>query len=226
MRALQEELDDPAPADCGRCAVCAGSRFDVPLDPRLIEAAGRHLRSTPIELEVKKMAPDAGGVMRKIPEDVRVEPGWALARFGDGGWWPAVERGLRQGSFEDEVVVGLADVLRAAGVPVAWVTTVPSAALGDLIARLGQCLAAELGVPQMGLVSRTDDRPPQREMANATQQAANVRGAFAVIATPPPGAGVLLDDRRHSGWTMAMVGGQLRRAGAQRVVPLALGTLT
>ena len=58
------------------------------------------------------------------------------------------------------------------------------------------------------------------------QQAANVRGAFAVIGTPPPGTGVLLDDRRHSGWTMAMVGGQLRRAGARRVVPLALGTLT
>ncbi len=75
MRVLQEELDDPAPADCGRCAVCAGPRFAVPLDPALVEAAGRHLRATPIELEVKKMAPDTAGVMRKIPEEVRVEPG-------------------------------------------------------------------------------------------------------------------------------------------------------
>ena len=70
------------------------------------------------------------------------------------------------------------------------------------------------------------DRPPQREMANAVQQAANVRGAFAVISAPPPGTGILLDDRRSSGWTLAMVGGQLRRAGAERIVPLALGTLT
>jgi ATP-dependent DNA helicase RecQ len=62
-------------------------------------------------------------------------------------------------------------------------------------------------------------------MANATQQAANVRGAFKVIATPPRGLGVLLDDRRHSGWTLAMVGGQLRRAGAEAVVPLALATV-
>ena len=69
------------------------------------------------------------------------------------------------------------------------------------------------------------ERPPQREMANAAQQAANVRGAFAVIGTPPPGTGALLDDRRLSGWTMAMVGGQLRRAGAARVVPVALATL-
>jgi ATP-dependent DNA helicase RecQ len=36
---------------------------------------------------------------------------------------------------------------------------------------------------------------------------------------------VLLDDRRSSGWTLAMVGGQLRRQGAECVVPIALGTL-
>jgi ATP-dependent DNA helicase RecQ len=46
-----------------------------------------------------------------------------------------------------------------------------------------------------------------------------------VLATPPPGAGVLLDDRRSSGWTLAMAGGQLRKSGAERIVPLALGTL-
>ena len=83
------------------------------------------------------MAPDAAGAMRKIPEDARIEPGWALARFGDGGWWPAIERGLRAGSFDHEVAVGLADVLRSTGTPVAWITTVPSVRLGDLIARLG-----------------------------------------------------------------------------------------
>jgi ATP-dependent DNA helicase RecQ len=225
MRVLQEELDDPEPRDCGRCSVCTSPRFAQPPDPALVELAGRHLRSTPLELEVKKMAPDTAGAMRKIPEDARTAPGWALARFGDGGWWPAVERGLRHGTFENDVVLGIADILRAARVPVAWVTSVPSASRGEVIVRLAERVAAELGVPHVALVSRTEDRPPQREMANAVRQAANVRGAFAVTATPPPGTGVLLDDRRNSGWTMAMVGGQLRRAGAQRVVPLALGTL-
>jgi ATP-dependent DNA helicase RecQ len=225
MRVLQEELDDPDAQDCGRCSVCTAPRFAQPPDPALVELAQRHLRSRPLALEVKKMAPDAAGTMRKIPEDARIEPGWALARFGDGGWWPAVERGLRAGAFDDEVVVALADMVRTARESVSWVTSVPSVRLGDVVMRLAERLAVELGVPHVGLVTRKEDRPPQREMANAVQQAANVRGAFTVLGTPPAGTGVLLDDRRSSGWTLAMVGGQLRRAGADRVVPLALGTL-
>ena len=219
MRVLQEELDDPAPADCGRCSVCAGPRFAGSLEPALVEAAGRHLRSTPIELEVKKMAPDPAGTTRKIPEEVRVEPGWALARFGDGGWWPAIERGLRSGTFEDDVVEALRDLMRSAGAD--WLTCVPSVRLGDVLERLAELLS----VPHLHLVERVQDRPPQREMANAAQQVANVRGAFRVVGRPPAGVGVLLDDRRHSGWTLAMLGGQLRRAGAARVVPVALATL-
>jgi ATP-dependent DNA helicase RecQ len=225
MRVLQEQLADPQPGDCGRCAVCTAPRFADPPDQRLVELAGRHLRSRPIELEVKKMAPDAQGTMRKISEDARIEPGWALARFGDGGWWPAIARGLGDGSFDDEVVQALADIVRAHVPSAAWVCAVPSARLGDVLDGLAKRLAQALGLPSPALLTRAEARPPQREMENAVSQAANVRGAFRVIATPPRGTGVLLDDRRSSGWTLAMVGGQLRRAGAVRVVPLALGTL-
>ncbi len=158
MRRLQEELDDPDAEDCGRCSVCTAPRFAEPPDALLVESAERHLRSRPVDVEVKKMAPDATGAMRKIPEDVRTEPGWALARIGDGGWWPAVERGLRSGALEHDVLVGLADVLRGAHVPVAWVTTVPSSRLGQLMTQLGERLAAELGVPYADLVRRVQDR--------------------------------------------------------------------
>jgi ATP-dependent DNA helicase RecQ len=77
MRTLQEELDDPDAQDCGRCSVCTAPRFAQPPDPALVELAERHLRARPVELEAKKMAPDATGTMRKIPEDARTEPGWA-----------------------------------------------------------------------------------------------------------------------------------------------------
>ena len=226
MRTLQEQLDDPDPQDCGRCAVCTAPRYGDPPDPALVELAGRHLRSRPVELEVKKMAPDATGAMKKIAEGARTEPGWALARFGDGGWWPAIERGLSSGTFEDDVVQALADVVRAQAPSAAYVTAVPSVHLGDRLDGLARRLGQALGLPVVDLLTRSQQRPPQREMANAVQQAANVRGAFRVVGTPPPGTAILLDDRRSSGWTLAMVGGQLRLSGAERVVPLALGTLT
>jgi ATP-dependent DNA helicase RecQ len=93
-----------------------------------------------------------------------------------------------------------------------------------VLVTLGSRVAADLGVRYVPLLARVSERPPQREMANAAQQAANVRGAFRIADAPPAGAGVLLDDRRGSGWTLAMVGGQLRKAGAERIVPLALAT--
>jgi ATP-dependent DNA helicase RecQ len=130
-----------------------------------------------------------------------------------------VERCLRGGDVDPELVAALAALVSDA----AWVTPVPSKRLGEVTTGLAERLAAELRIPCVALVARTVDRPAQREMANAAQQVANVRGAFRILATPPPGTGVLLDDRRGSGWTLAMVGGQLRRAGAQRIVPLALG---
>ncbi len=216
MRVLQEELDDPEPRDCGRCSVCTGPRFAQPPAAELVELAQRHLRSRPLELEVKKMAPDAEGAMRKIPENARTEPGWALARLGDGGWWPAVERGLRAGRFDDEIAVALADILRDAGTPAAWVTSVPSARLGDVCTRLAERLAGELGVEHLALIARTEDRPPQREMANAVQQAANVRGRLhrsPRLLRPAPASCSTTSASRagRSRWSAASCGEPVRR---------------
>jgi ATP-dependent DNA helicase RecQ len=94
----------------------------------------------------------------------------------------------------------------------------------DVVSDFTRRLAAAAGLPFRPLVARAADRPPQREMANSAQQVANVRGAFTITAEPPPGAGLLVDDVRFSGWTLAMVAGQLRRRGAADVYPLALAT--
>ena len=224
MRALQEELDDPEPADCGRCGVCAGPRYTGELDPALVRTAALHLRSRPIVLEAKKMAPDAEGKMKKIPDEVRVEDGRALARLGDGGWDPLVQAGLRSGRFADELAEAAAEAVRAWGVPVAWVTAIPSRRSGDLVPELARRVAARLGLPYADTLARTGDGPPQREMANSAQQLANVRGQFAVVGEVPGGPCLLVDDVRFSGWTLAMTGGQLRRRGAGPVYPLALSS--
>ena len=222
MRALQEELDDPSPVDCGRCAVCAGPRYAGALDAALVREAALLLRSRPIVLETKKMAPDESGAMRKVPEDVRAEEGRALARLGDGGWDPVVQAGRRSGRFDDELVAAAAEVVRAWRTGAEWVTAVPSHRSGDLVPDLAARLAEALGLPFAGVVTRAREAPPQREMANSAQQVANVRGAFAVTGEVPGGPCLLVDDVRFSGWTLAMVAGQLRRRGAGPVFPLAL----
>jgi ATP-dependent DNA helicase RecQ len=104
------------------------------------------------------------------------------------------------------------------------VAAVPSRRSGELVPDLGRRLAAALGLPYAPVLERTGDGPPQREMANSAQQVANVRGQFAVAGELPAGPGLLVDDLRFSGWTLAMVAGQLRRRGAPAVYPLALST--
>jgi ATP-dependent DNA helicase RecQ len=151
---------------------------------------------------------------------VRPEEGRALARLGDGGWDPVVQAGRPAGRFDDELVDAAVSVVRSWGAPVAWVTAVPSPLVPDFARRL----ADALGLPFADAIERVEARPPQREMANAAQQVANVRGAFAVAAALPAGPCLLVDDVRFSGWTLAMVGGQLRRRGVGGVYPFALSS--
>src|SRR3954451_16531247 len=224
MRALQEELDDPSPSDCGVCSVCAGPRFDGPLDPSLVRDASLHLRSKPLVIETKKMAPDAEGKMKKLSDDVRAEEGRALARLGDGGWDPLVQSGRRVGAFDDALVAAAAEAVRTWGAPLSYVTAVASRRSGSLVPDFAARLAAALGLPYEALLERVGDNPPQREMANSPQQVANVRGQFRVIAPAPQSPCLLVDDVRFSGWTLAMIAGQLRRQGATAVYPLALST--
>src|SRR6202012_4654869 len=106
--------------------------------------------------------------------------------------------------------------------PVAWVPAVPSLRSGPLVPDFAARLAAALGLPFADVLERVGQNPPQREMANSTQQVANVRGGFAVPPPVPAGPCLLVDDIRFSGWTLAMIAGQLRRRGAAAVYPFAL----
>ncbi|MGE4425787.1 MAG: ATP-dependent DNA helicase RecQ [Solirubrobacteraceae bacterium] len=242
MRTLQEQLDDPDPVDCGRCAVCAGPRWAIDPDRELVREAQQTLRSRPVAFDPKRMAPEAGtGTMRKIAENARTEAGRALARRGDAGWDAEVQTALRDGRVTDELVDAAAELVRGWGVAPAWVTAVPArrplrgardhggapdAAAGgtDVVSDLATRVAAALGLPYVATLARREDRPPQDQQRGAAQQAANVRGAFGVTTEVPDGPVLLVDDLRHSGWTLAMVGGQLRRRGAGPVLPLVLST--
>jgi ATP-dependent DNA helicase RecQ len=225
MQALQSELDDPRAEPCGRCSVCAGPRFDAPVDAGLARQAYALVRAKPVVLSVRRQTPrTADQPGKRIAPEVQLEEGRALARAGDGGWDGLVRQGRREGRFDDELVQACADLLgRWRPVPAPrWVTAVPSRRSGALVPDFAQRLAAALELPYVAALERTGDNPPQREMENSAQQVANVRGEFSVVAAPPGEPGLLVDDVRYSGWTLAMVGGQLRAKGAGPVHPLVL----
>jgi len=153
---------------------------------------------------------------------VRAEEGRALSRLGDGGWDPLVQSGKRAGAFDDALVAAAAEAVRVWHPPVSFVTAVPSLRSGALVPDFARRLARALDLPYEDLLERVGDNPPQREMANSAQQVANVRSEFRVSGSPPDGPVLLVDDVRYSGWTLAMVGGQLRKKGAGPVHPLVL----
>jgi ATP-dependent DNA helicase RecQ len=225
MQALQQELDDPAPQACGRCSVCAGPRFGAALDEGLVRQATALLRTAPVVLSVRRQTPKtAEQPGRRIPPELLLEEGRALARSGDGGWDAVVQGGRRAGRFDDELVEACAELVRrwAPQPEPRWVTAVPSRRSGALVPEFARRLAERLGLPYVEALDRTGDNPPQREMANSAQQVANVRGQFKVVVPPPQEPGLFVDDVRYSGWTLATVGAQLRMAGAGAIHPLVL----
>jgi ATP-dependent DNA helicase RecQ len=230
MAFLRRQLDDPDPADCGRCANCTGAQWDVDLDPAAVAEAGAYLRSATLAIEARKQwmgaVPD---LPFTIPAELRVEEGRSLSVYGDGGWGSVVRSCRQRGrAFPDELVdVAIRRVRSWAPEPApTWVTCVPSTRAPELVAGFARRLAEALRLPFVEAVTRTRPSPPQAEMANSAQQLRNVHGAFTVGADVPAGPVLLVDDVHDSRWTLTVVGAALLGAGSGPVHPFTLAQAT
>jgi ATP-dependent DNA helicase RecQ len=129
------------------------------------------------------------------------------------------------GHFSDDLVAASAALMRQWNPQpgLKWVTYVPSLRHPMLVPDFAQRLAAELNLPFVIALEKTDARPEQKTMQNSAQQARNVDGSLKIIANHlPAGAVLLVDDLVDSRWTLTLAAWLLRKHGSGDVFPFAL----
>ncbi|HUF84057.1 MAG TPA: phosphoribosyltransferase family protein, partial [Acidimicrobiia bacterium] len=228
MRYIAELLDDPSAGDCGICDNCTGGAVAPALPTDLVAAAERFLRKRPIAVVTRKQAYDTEtGSRRNFPTDERAEDGRVLAVWGDAGWGRLVRQDKQvDGRFDERLVEAVVEMVTdwSPEPAPAWVTCVPSLRFPELVPAFAAQVAERLGLPFHPVVTKVEERPPQREQQNGVHQQLNIEDAFAVAGEVPGTPVLLVDDIVDSAWTMTEVARHLRRAGAGQVYPVALAS--
>jgi ATP-dependent DNA helicase RecQ len=240
MRFLQEQLDDPSAADCGRCDGCAGPWVDATVPAVAVQAAQRTLRRVGVPVDPRSQWPSGmsrlGVDLRgRIGPDERVEEGRAVARLTDLGWGVRLREVLTRvgdadGPADDRVLAACVEVLAGWdwAVRPAAVVSVPSLRRPQLVASVAARLAGLGQLPDLGPLALTHDRSPGEPGGNSAFRLAAVTERFSVPAemadrlTGLDGPVLLVDDLVDSRWTITVAGRALRRAGAGAVLPFAL----
>ena len=240
MDFLRRQLDDPrAGPACGRCDNCGGAFWSDHVSDQALVASSAELERPGVSVEPRLMWPTglaAAGVdlSGRIPATELCASGRVVARLSDVGWGPRLRRLLGEeapdGAVPDDVFAAMVEVLRGwdwerrPAAVVAIASSRRPALVGSLAARI-----AETGrMAHLGTIGRPDQ--PPRSRANSAQRvrwlhdvfpvSAAMRAALAEIGDQPV---LLVDDVIDSGWTTALAGRELRRAGAGTVLPFALG---
>lgn len=200
------------------------------VDAGLVREAVKFLRRSHLPIEPRRMWPGGGlpcyALKGAIPPPHRLQPGMALCVWGDAGWGEVVRRGkYGECRFADELVSTCAEMFRQwhPRPEPRWVTCIPSQRHPELVPDFAARLAAMLDLPFRQVLSRTENRPEQKTMANSTQQARNLDGTLAIDARALlPGPVLLVDDMVDSRWTLTVAGWLLASHGSGEVWPLAL----
>jgi len=233
MEYIARELDDPHAGPCGRCANCAGMILSPFVDSNHLQKAKRFLKGYYLMIPPRKIWPVGAVENRsgKIPEEMQNAVGRALCVYGDAGWGETVAAGkYRDGHFSDELVDASARLIMRKWKPSPrpqWVTSVPSLRHPHLVSRFAFRLAKALHLPYRPALVKERETPPQKEMQNSAQQAANIVSALTVDTSKVmPGPVLLVDDIVDSRWTFTVCGILLREAGSDIVYPFALACVT
>ncbi|MCR3921634.1 MAG: RecQ family ATP-dependent DNA helicase [Firmicutes bacterium] len=230
MKFIAEELNDPYAKECGKCTNCLNhSLFAEEVSHEVVLQAIKFLRKDSLVVEPRKQWPPGGfGIVKgRIPEELRIEEGRALCRYGDAGWGKFIrEDKYQQGRFRDVLVTASVELIKKwdpQPYP-QWVTAIPSQRHPDLVTNFAMRVAEELGLPYLSVLKKVKERPEQKSMNNSNMQAQNVYDAFAPQGKISEGAVLLIDDMVDSRWTLTICGMLLLSEGSGPVFPFALAS--
>jgi len=228
MRYLQQALDDPSPAACGKCSVCTGELPAPGLHPgrERVMAARQYLRGDDVVIEPRKLWP--GGVSRK-GKILGLREGRAVAFADDPGWADELQAFQRTGLREvpAELLAGAVDTLRRWSA--VWgtrpVAVVPAPAHGHEM-QANRLLAEHLGgvgrLPMLDLFDWAGGAPPSD--TSSTPMVAHLEQA--VVFRPdgplPDGPLLLCAATMRTGWTLTVAAACLHDAGGGPALPLVL----
>lgn len=231
MKYIANKLDDPYAEDCQKCSNCTKEKFfnDEVKSENVVDAV-RFLRGEFLEIKPRKMWP-AGVVAatgKRIPDVEQNKYGKTLCSYGDAGWGKLVRADKYDNNyFRDELVDAAVDLIRnnwEIDCTPGWITSVPSLRRPELVKSFAQRVAGKIGLPYIEVIEKTKDTPQQKFMQNSFQQSNNVLEGFAVNIECPHEPVILIDDMVDSGWTFAVCGALLKRAGSGDVIPFALAS--
>ncbi|MFT3859736.1 RecQ family ATP-dependent DNA helicase [Micropruina sp.] len=229
MQLLQESLDDPTAAPCGRCSVCRNT-LPAPLDPEplteTVRAVATGLRGSAHQLDPRKMWPGGEfGARGRIPQSLLAEVGRVLVHADAPEWADTVHAAQRgEPAALAELADGCVEVLGR------WRTDWPArpevavalecGGYAGLARQVAGHLAAvgRLGSSELEVAAGAR---PDRDLPS-DREAAYWRAALSV-PMPSDVAGrvvLLVVDATRSQWAVTVAAAKLREAGAALVLPL------
>lgn len=237
MTFLRHALDDFDPTPCGKCSSCLGRPvIYTPVDPTLVHQAGTFLKHAEMIIEPRRQVASSNAeTARAFPTyqfprqlgELAAQPGRVLSRWGDAGWGRTVADNKRSGSFSDELVEAMANMIQHRWRPnpaPTWVCCVPSLNHPELVPDFAQRLAQRLGIHFVDAVSKIRHNQPQKGQQNSFHQCHNLDGVFEITQYYPDEPVLLVDDVVDSKWTLTVIAALLQQIGSGPVYPVALAS--
>ena len=242
MELLQRQLDDPTAAPCGRCDVCAGPWYPTGTDGAAVERATQSLDRVGVAVDPRAQWPSGVGrlgvdVSGRIPPTERPETGRVVARLTDLGWGGTLRELFATGAPDVPVPEPLLGACARALRDWPWdqrpvaVVALPSMARPTLVASVAEGLARLGRLPLLPSLEVAPGAPATTQGGNSAFRLAGVWGRFVVpdalreALAATDGPVLMVDDLVDSRWTVAVASRELRRAGADAVLPFALGSV-